>query len=114
MRLALDSRASFSETARKVLLRQLEWQEQAAKEQAPFSSTPYQLSPGHLSSGQFIAAWHNLALKVTESQCHALFAKYRATQDGLLPYHVFAQQLLSAPARALSTRATGATCLARM
>lgn len=111
MRQTLTALASYNETERGVLLRQFEWQEQAAIEQAHQCHPPYQLTPGLLGPGQFVAAWHNFALKVTAAQCKALFVKYGATMDGLLSYHAFAQRLLSTSARALGTGAAGAPAL---
>lgn len=65
MRQQLSSIASFNETERMVLLKQFQIQERWAKSQAQRLHDPRACPPsGLLSVDQFIAAWHNLSVKV--------------------------------------------------
>ena len=103
MRCTLAALASFNETERMVLLKQFHFQDAAAQRAGVHAA------PGLLSLGQFTAAWHNLSVPVTRRQAQALFYKFGCDAAGLLPYDVFAMQLLSCPARmlALEPEATG-------
>lgn len=65
MRQQLSSIASFNETERMVLLKQFQVQERWARAQAQRQHNPNSCPPsGLLSVDQFIAAWHNLSVKV--------------------------------------------------
>lgn len=65
MRQQLSSIASFNETERMVLLKQFDVQARWAKSQAHRLHNPNACPPsGLLSVDQFIAAWHNLSIKV--------------------------------------------------
>ena len=109
MQATLSAVATFNETERMVLLKQFKFQDIAAREQAAAQRVAVHAPPGLLSIGQFIAAWHNLSVSVSRGQAQALFYKYGCDAEGLLPYEVFAMQLLSCPARmlALEPEATG-------
>lgn len=65
MRQQLSSIASFNETERMVLLKQFQVQERFARSQARRLHNANACPPsGLLSVDQFIAAWHNLSVKV--------------------------------------------------
>ena len=70
MREQLSSIASFNETERMVLLKQFDVQARWAKSQAQRLHNPNACPPsGLLSVDQFIAAWHNLSVKVCSAEC---------------------------------------------
>jgi hypothetical protein len=103
MRDQLSAIASFNETERMVLLKQFTTQERWARQQAELLHNPSACAPaGLLTVDQFIAAWHNVSVKVTRRQARVLFFKFGCDAQGLLPYEVFAMKLLSCPARMLA------------
>lgn len=78
------------------LCRQCRREEEDAKQRGDYNP------PGLIAVSQFRHAWRKLGIKVLEDQAHALFIKYGCDNYGLLPYDVFAQRLLSSPARLLA------------
>jgi lipoxygenase homology domain-containing protein 1 len=102
MRATLSSLASFNETERMVLLKQFSFQEKVARQQARAQGLQIYAPQGLLSISQFIAAWHNLSIKLTKQDARAFFFKYGCDSEGLLPYEVFAMHLLSGQSRLLA------------
>jgi hypothetical protein len=102
MRATLSSLASFNETERMVLLKQFSFQEKVARQQARSQGLQVYAPQGLLSVSQFVAAWHNLSVKLTKQDACTFFFKYGCDSEGLLPYEVFAMHFLSGQSRLLA------------